>query len=179
MDSNKETSVIKSIVQNPAFILAKGIQRIRNLQHFSVKKSSKDKLKSCEFYLNERKQHKKNTSATQIPVLKSLYNPSNSKVYRSQSNNDLSPPMQSESTFEFLDKSSITILGPYIKKFLSKKTKGKPISPIQTPDKSKSQTYIPGKVKNAINSIKQSEIQRSRSESMFNKLQNSIHSELE
>ena len=179
MNSNKETSVIKPVIQNPAFNLPKGVQRIRVLQGFSVKKSSKDKIKSCEFYLNERKRHSKTLSGIQSQVIKNFNKISDSKAYRSQSNKDLLNPVQSESTFDFLDKSSTTILGPYIEKFLSIKTKEKPISPILPLEKSRSQTHISGKIKNALSAIKQSEIHRSRSESIFNKLQISIHSELE
>lgn len=182
MDSSKPTTALKSIVKNPAFILAKGIQRIRVLHRLSVKKSSKDKIKSCEFYLNERKHNRKIVPATQFPVNKSKLNDSiSSATLRSDS-----PPgietikNQCKSSIEFPDYTLNSLFGPYIKKFLAKKVKPKPISPIpQTENFYLSQSHFKTKLKAAINSVNNEKIYRSRSESIFNKLQNSISSELE
>lgn len=182
------------MVQNPTFILARGIQRIRMIHRASFKLPNKVKIKSCEYYLKERSIRKKTLISTQIPTHKIKFDLSDNyeSSVRSQSTKHLSelPELTIPINLNKSNSRTSQLFGPYIEKFLSKKQNSKQKSSLSSSILQSSHALPPllndtppsaYLLKTPPNSTSPSNplILRSRSENIFIKLQDSISTELE
>ena len=185
---------VRSMVQNPTFILAGGIQRIRMINRASLKLPNKVKIRSCEYYLKERSIRKKTLISTQIPTHKMKLDASDNyeSSFRSQSTKHLSelPELTIPISLNKANSRTSQLFGPYIEKFLSKKQNSKQKSSLSTSIIQSSSALPPLVNESTINSYLLTNppisispsgpfIMRSRSENIFIKLQDSISNELE